>query len=202
MAPVALFPIAQTTARSEAPHLFKRTMPETTLISLIILLVIATILLLAATSFFIRRWLTNRQLARHEKEANEAATPPPLAERRQSNWARQNSNVLWSMYINDDDLRAQFSQPRKDSRLFSIGSVSTVDGRCPLDTGRPSVAVEHDEKPASLNPSVEAAKAADERVPVPPRSTARRATYANVQTQKGNGWFGGLGKRKMSATAV
>ena len=105
------------------------------------------------------------------------------------------------MYINDDDLRAQFSKPSKDSRMFSIGSVSTVG---PLDTpaGRPSVVVEHDEKPAALNKVEEpTTKSAWEKLAdiVP-----RRATCANVQVQGNDAaaGSGGLGRRKLSLTAV
>ncbi|KAJ4511591.1 hypothetical protein HRR83_004371 [Exophiala dermatitidis] len=53
-------------------------------------------------------------------------------QRKPSDWARKDSNILWSMYIEEDDLKSQFSMPPK-SRLFSIGSVSTDHGRCPLD---------------------------------------------------------------------
>ncbi|KAJ9642146.1 hypothetical protein H2204_002515 [Knufia peltigerae] len=57
--------------------------------------------------------------------------------RRQIDWARQNSNnnVVWSTHMGDDDLRAQFAAPSRLSRLFSIGSLSSENGRCPLDRG-------------------------------------------------------------------
>jgi len=66
-------------------------------------------------------------------------TPPPpsqatnMTEINPSDWARQNSNVLWSTYIGEDDLRAQFAGPSRISRLFSIGSLASDYGRCPLD---------------------------------------------------------------------
>ena len=181
----------------------KRVISDSTLISIVIPLVILSIFTVTASSFFIQRYITQRAAARREKEESGAPTPPPLAERRPSDWARQNSNVLWSMYINDDDLRAQFSKPSKDSRLFSIGSVSTVGPLDTLPVGRPSVLVEHDEKPIALNQkeTVTAAKPDDEKVY---KTIPRRATYANLQTQRvnGRGWLGGFGKRKTSLTTA
>ena len=38
-------------------------------------------------------------------------------------WPRKDSDVLWSMYITDDELAKQFHWSRRPSRLFSIGSV-------------------------------------------------------------------------------
>jgi hypothetical protein len=172
-----------------ATKLVKRArLSDAAVISIIIPLVMLSILSLAVVSYVIRRYLAcRREKKQTAHEASlEAPTPPPLAERRQSNWARQNSNVLWSMYINDDDLRRQFAQPSKDSRLYSIGSVSTLG---PLDTVSTSVTVEHDEKPEELNK--DSAKIAVDRL-----STPRRATCANVQGQRSVGF----GRRKLSLT--
>lgn len=66
----------------------------------------------------------------------------PMKERRDSNWLRRHSEALWTDYIEQDNLKSPFSQPSK-SRMFSIGSVSTLDtGRCPLDR-RPSPLQRH-----------------------------------------------------------
>lgn len=66
----------------------------------------------------------------------------PMEERRERNWLRRHSAALWSDYIEQDDLKSAFSQPSM-SRMFSIGSVSTLDaGRCPLDR-RPSPLQRH-----------------------------------------------------------
>ena len=191
--------LAPHTVEQVTPPVAKRLIAESTLISIIIPLVILTILTTATASFFVRRAWNKRQESKLEKAA-EAPTPPPLAERRQSNWARQNSNVLWSMYINDDDLRAQFSKPSKDSRLFSIGSVSSV-GPMDTTTARPSVVIEHDEKPAALNKATQPRGSTLEKV-LP--SKPRRATCDSVEKQdvSGKAWLGGLGRRRTSVTAV
>ncbi|KAL6240341.1 hypothetical protein RBB50_012745 [Rhinocladiella similis] len=53
--------------------------------------------------------------------------------RRQIDYAGQNSTVVWSTHMGDDDLRAQFAAPSRLSRLFSVGSLSSDYGRCPLE---------------------------------------------------------------------
>ena len=98
----------------------------------ILTLLVATIVLL------VFRWwkkvIASRCISQLSDKLQEKDANP---ECKQSDWARKDSNVLWSMYLEDDDLKSQFAMPRKP-RLFSIGSVSTLDeGRCPLDR-RPS----------------------------------------------------------------
>ncbi len=104
------------------------------------------------------------------------------------------------MHINDDDLHAQFSKPSRDSRLFSIGSMSSV---CPMDvsSGRPPVVLEHDEKSAALDKITQHKETTSEEVL---RSKPRRATCDSVQKQDvgGKGWLGGLGRRRTSLTAA
>jgi hypothetical protein len=167
----------------------KRFIPESTLISIIIPLVILCIFAVSVAGFFVRKMYTQRLEARKADE--EAPTPPPLAER-PSNWARQNSNVLWSMYINDDDLRAQFSKPSKDSRLFSVGSVSTI-GPMDLPATRPGIVVEHDERPAALNQMEGMEDHKDQDGFVSAKTTGRRSTFANTLTQSVK--LGGLAER-------
>lgn len=42
------------------------------------------------------------------------------------NWARKDSNVLWSAYFTEDDLKSQFSRkPSQMSRIFSVGTLDS-----------------------------------------------------------------------------
>ncbi|OAP59484.1 hypothetical protein AYL99_06782 [Fonsecaea erecta] len=106
---------------------------DSLVVAIIILSVISTLLLSSMLFLLARIW---QQLM--AKRASSLPSEAPkhqggTSERKQSDWARKNSNVLWSMYIEEDDLKAQFAVSPK-SRLFSIGSLSTVDqGRCPLE---------------------------------------------------------------------
>ena len=86
--------------------------------------------------------------------------------------------------------------------MFSIGSMSTVG---PLDipsinTGRPGVTVEHDEKPQALNMMEEIDL---NRAEKGARPTIRRATCTDAQNQenKGSAWSG-VGRRKASLTTA
>ncbi|KAJ9608926.1 hypothetical protein H2200_006697 [Cladophialophora chaetospira] len=97
------------TRHASSRHLLSRSVPSKSLIATVVV-------------------VSNNSPA-SEKSQIEEVTP----ERKQSDWLRKNSNVLWSWHIEEDDLKAQFAVSPK-SRTFSIGSVSTVEhGRCPLD---------------------------------------------------------------------
>ena len=123
------------TSYTSSRRLLPRAAPADSLIATIVVLSVASTLFLASLIYLsVKIWqkLTARPISSTSAEANKAQAAVSSG-RKQSDWARQNSNVLWSMYIEEDDLKAQFALPRK-SRLFSIGSVSTIDhGRCPLD---------------------------------------------------------------------
>ncbi len=134
------------TSRTSSPHLLRRTLPSEPLIATVIVVSVMSTLLLASVVFLVSRmW---RRAAASSVDSQPSEKPQVSAEssgRRPSDWARQNSNVLWSMYIEEDDLKTQFPVSPK-SRLFSIGSVSTVDhGRCPLDRrqSRPNPLKQH-----------------------------------------------------------
>jgi len=134
MAPIhALSLVAR---RAESVKRFVITSRDTThpslIVTIVVLAVVCALLFSTAVYTFYRLWsavIAPKLAARRSKAAQETQ---PTSSRRQStvNWARKDSNVLWSMYINEDDLKSQFAQPSKDSRLFSIGSISTIG---PLD---------------------------------------------------------------------
>ncbi|EXJ85412.1 hypothetical protein A1O1_05776 [Capronia coronata CBS 617.96] len=139
MAPVQVIDMVASAGpfRTPAQPLQTRELTSKSLTTAVIVLAISsTVLFLGVLFVLAKLWTKLRggklvpQLAsRHVQPAKEGDT---VAEREPSDWARKNSNVLWSMYIEEDDLKSQFSLPTK-SRLFSIGSVSTDHGRCPLD---------------------------------------------------------------------
>ncbi|KIV80493.1 hypothetical protein PV11_07991 [Exophiala sideris] len=132
----------KTAPAKTSPHwLHVRDLPPDALTGIIVILIILSALVIVSLTVLVGKvwkWLIAPRLGRRCS----VVTDGGITQRRKtSDWARQNSNILWSMYIQEDDLRAQFSAPSKLSRLFSIGSVSTDHGRCPLDR-RPSVIVE------------------------------------------------------------
>ena len=102
-----------------------------------------------------------------------ATAPPPIIEEHKpsittvanSNWARKDSNVLWSAYFCEDDLKSQFGRkPSQMSRLYSVGSIES--DVCPLE------------------------KEADEVLPPPPHNSEAdvrsRATYTVETTPTKN----------------
>jgi hypothetical protein len=96
--------------------------------------VIATFVVLLATYAILLAGFVWRKLrssnAAHKQAPATSGTTPHLSGR-QSDWLRKNINVPRSTYFEDDDVKSQSSLPK--SRLFSIGSVSTVDdGRYPV----------------------------------------------------------------------
>ncbi|EXJ70536.1 uncharacterized protein A1O5_06606 [Cladophialophora psammophila CBS 110553] len=115
-------------------QLVSRALPSDSLIAAIVVLSVISALLFVSIVFLLVGIWKKATAKRNSSPPPEAPQPHgTISERKQSDWARKNSNVLWSMYIEEDDLNAQFAVSPK-SRLFSIGSVSTVDqGRCPLD---------------------------------------------------------------------
>lgn len=122
------------TSSASSGRLLRRTVASHSLIATIVVLSVASTLLVATATFLlVKIWKTCIAGKTEPQPTVTLEKHGAPSERRQSDWARKNSNVLWSMYIDDDDLKAQFAMSPK-SRLFSIGSVSTVDqGRCPLD---------------------------------------------------------------------
>ena len=107
---------------------------QTFLTATVILSLLSGALFAGLVIVVLRIWLQRRAGNAAQSPHPEISKEDPAQPRRQSDWLRKNSNVLWSMYFEDDDLKAQFGPPT--SRLYSIGSVSTVDnGRCPLDRG-------------------------------------------------------------------
>ncbi|EXJ64539.1 hypothetical protein A1O7_00875 [Cladophialophora yegresii CBS 114405] len=121
-------------SRVSARQLFHRSAPSDPLIATIIVVsVLSTLLLASAILLLSRMWKKNITRRSDAAIPGESQNQAAGFWRTPSDWARKDSNVLWSMYIAEDDLRAQFTLSPK-SRLFSIGSVSTVDhARCPLD---------------------------------------------------------------------
>ena len=115
------------------------------------------------------------------------------------------------MYINDDDLAKQFSKPnyRKDSRLFSVGSVSTIG---PLDVPGVTTHVEDVEEKASGAEKIKEgaevrARAAFDQTTTPadtlqPPSTGRRSTHACVRGHRLSSSLDTAGKRKMSLASL
>lgn len=124
-----------------SPGLRVRHLSRQSLTATIVVLAIVSALLLISMMFLLAR--IRRQLIARGIASRSSLVPDGLGsmtERKTSDWARQDSNVLWAMYIEEDDLKSQFATPSK-SRLFSIGSLASDDGRCPLDR-RDSVASE------------------------------------------------------------
>ncbi|KIW90413.1 uncharacterized protein Z519_09058 [Cladophialophora bantiana CBS 173.52] len=122
------------TFSTSSRQLVSRALPSKFLVAAIVFHSVISALLLASIVFLlVRIW---KQVMAERNTSPPSVAPKAhgaVSERKQSDWARKNSNVLWSMYIEEDDLKAQFAVSPK-SRLFSIGSVSTVDqGSCPLD---------------------------------------------------------------------
>lgn len=140
--------------------------------AIIVLAIVSAVLFLSILFVLARVWkqVVARKLAVPPTEATNNVGA--VTERKQSNWARKDSNVLWSMYIEEDDLRSQFSLPAK-SRLCSIGSVSTDHGRCPLDR-RTSVADELNRK-SPLGDNMQSQESGDSRV-VRDRTTYEQET--------------------------
>lgn len=117
--------------KASSPHIFSRQVrPNSLAPAIIVLSVISTVLFFSMACVLVK--VIAAQLASRSAKLSPKDTPA-TKECKASDWARKNSNVLWSVYIEEDDLKSQFGLPAK-SRLFSIGSVSTVDhDRCPLD---------------------------------------------------------------------
>lgn len=133
---------------------------------IVIILTILTILVLSTLAYVVRRlWLYLR--CRRTGNAEEKNG------RKDSNWARKNSNVLWSIYPDEDDLRRQFSRPSKCSRMFSIGSVSTLG---PLDK-----VAEAERKPSVDGCDALKHRAGYEPEGTPTKTLPRRNTAPNVQ---------------------
>ncbi|KEF58198.1 uncharacterized protein A1O9_06124 [Exophiala aquamarina CBS 119918] len=97
---------------------------------------IATFTILSAIFVILLIGLVWRKLRLNKAADKQShATPNTTSEisHKHSDWLRNNSNVIWSTYIEEDGLKSQFAL--SNSRLFSIASVSTIeDGEFPFDT--------------------------------------------------------------------
>ena len=205
MAPV---PIYVTSISSATSNLARRTVSDPSVIGLIVVFALLAAAIFITTIVVLRRvWVTviSPKLASRRSKAPEGQSPPPT-DRRESHWARKNSNVLWSMYINDDDLAKQFARPhRKDSRLFSVGSVSTLG---PLDTvSGPGPAIE--EKASGTDGAKEGAdvrsRAAFDPETTPTKTLPplpRHATYGSTQAHRASHSFDAAERRKMSLASA
>lgn len=154
-------------------------LPPWTIAPFIILLAIYVILLVGLL------WRKLRWNKAEDKQPRATAETDPDMSRKPSDWSHKNSNVIWSTYIEEDDLKSQFALPK--SRLFSIGSVSTVeDGRCPLDnqpssTGVTTRGLSKGSEPPRLelhlpnDDNTFRSRAADEQDVTPTKSSRRRA---------------------------
>ena len=204
MAPISM---DLTFISSATSKLAKRTVSDPSVIGVIVIFaLLATAVFITAIYVLRRVWMTviGPKLASRRNKALEGQSPPPT-ERRESHWARKNSNVLWSMYINDDDLAKQFARPcRKDSRLFSVGSVSTLG---PLDTiPGPGPAIE--EKATGSDGAKDGAdvrsRPAFEPETTPTKSlppVPRRATHGSTQ-HKASHSFDAAERRKISLASA
>ncbi|KAL2405835.1 hypothetical protein ABEF95_002160 [Exophiala dermatitidis] len=111
-----------------------RALASKSLTTAIVILAIFSAIFFASILFvLVKFWkqVVAKRLASHST-AEVSKDVGAVIQRKPSDWARKDSNILWSVYIEEDDLKSQFSMPPK-SRLFSIGSVSTDHGRCPLE---------------------------------------------------------------------
>jgi hypothetical protein len=124
--------------------------------AIIVLSIISFLLLLSTIYILYRLYASIRSTKRAASTLRLSEKLAESADRKQSDWLRKDSNVLWAGYIGDEDLTRQFGAgfgfPAK-SRLFSVGSVSSVggygegdEGRCPLDTSARKVSVAPDPK--------------------------------------------------------
>ena len=196
------------TSQPSSPLLSRRATPSDSMILTIVIMSIGSALLLVSTVWLSFR-LWKKVIARRndsqmsEKPQNEISVPG----RKQSDWARKNSNVLWSMYIEEDDLKAQFALSPK-SRLFSIGSVSTVDGRCPLDRrmSHANPVSQHKVVEDSLHNAVENVPDMRIRTPyehqtTPTKNLPRARASSQPSKHRYTSSFEGVAKRKQSLPA-
>jgi len=135
MAPIPWFdhPAGMATSSISSHGLQARQFSAQSLTATIIVLAIVSTLLLGSMLFLLARiWkkaIAGKMASRSPPVPNDAGS---MTGRKPSDWARKDSNVLWSGYIEEDDLKSQFAWPSK-SRLFSIGSASSEYGCCPLE---------------------------------------------------------------------
>ncbi|KIX96969.1 uncharacterized protein Z520_07083 [Fonsecaea multimorphosa CBS 102226] len=190
-------------------QLVSRALPSESLVSAIIVLSVISTLLLGSMVFVLARiWkqVVAKRISSVPSQApkNESG----ISERKQSDWARKNSNVLWSMYIEEDDLKAQFAVSPK-SRLFSIGSVSTVDqGRCPLERrhsdsnplGQHRIADDKNPKTAASTTDLRS-RTPFEHQTTPTKNTARARALSQPSNHKYSTSIEELAKRKQSVPA-
>ena len=107
----------------------------THMLAIIVISAVSALLLATLIYLIVRTIQRRRALAKQQSTTSASAQPnhksPSMTglpgSRRQSHWARKDSNVLWSMYMTDEDLAKQFSLGRKLSRMFSIGSTGSIN---------------------------------------------------------------------------
>ena len=108
----------------------------THMLAIIVISAVSALLLATLVYLTIRTIQRRRAIAKQPSTTDTSVKPnhksPSMTNlpgsRRQSHWARKDSNVLWSMYVTDEDLAKQFTWGRKLSRMFSIGSIGSNDG--------------------------------------------------------------------------
>lgn len=133
------------------------------------MLIILTILVLSTFAYVIRRIWLSISLRRN---GTSQQTDVPKQDG-QSGWARKGSNILWASCINNNDLHSRFNfRESTDSRIFSIGSVSTVR---PLDKIREP---EMEGPTAGVRPRIPC-----EGKTTPTKTLARRSTAPVVPVQ-------------------
>lgn len=193
------------TSRTSSQHLLRRIIPSESLIATVIVLSVMSTLVLASVVFLLSRMWRKAVVSRIESQPSEKVRASAATSgRRPSDWARQNSNVLWSMYIEEDDLKTQFPISPK-SRLFSIGSVSTDHGSCPLDRrqSRPNPSNQHkiiDIKTSKTDDSTVdvRARAAYEHQSTPTKTISRARAMSSPSKHRHSNSFEQLAKRKQS----
>lgn len=137
MAPITLDTTQSSNGTNSSPShfLWLQDVPPEMMIVAVVAISVVSALIFAGIGYLIIR--TCRRTRRPEDLEFQIEPIGQMKERRESGWLRKNSEALWSVYIGEDDLKSTFAKP-SSSRMFSIGSVSTLDnGRCPLDR-RPS----------------------------------------------------------------
>ncbi|KIW15510.1 hypothetical protein PV08_05556 [Exophiala spinifera] len=137
-------------------HLQTRDLPPQEFVgTLIALFVLASLVFVAFTLVVGKVWsLIIQRYGRGES-----------ARSKQSDLAAQNNIVIWSTHMGDDDLRSHFAAPSRLSRLFSIGSLSSEYGRCPLDQSVSPATGDH--SPAQLVDEKKTEKGIVEVVEIP-----------------------------------
>jgi hypothetical protein len=193
-----LSPVLQLSRRHDAS--------QSLITTIIAVSVLSTLLFASLVLLSFRLWkarLAKRTESHPSVQGQDHVTTAGLT---QTDWARKNSNVLWSLYIEEDDLQAQFPLSPK-SRLFSIGSVSSLEhGRCPFDRRESRVNPSSQNKPGTGKVSESNAPPAIDlpfRTPfdhqtTPTKNLPRARAMSSPSRHKDHGSFEDNAKRKQS----